>query len=302
MDRSGQTFFYHQNTLWSVEAITDSSANVVERYSYDAYGLPTILNGSGVPISLNSWGTPHSAIGNPWMFIGRQFDEETGAYFYRARHYDVVKGRFLQRDPFEYMDGMNLYEYVHDSPITRLDPAGFLMWNNLDAVFTTVNDTEKIIGRLGATTLQKEKAWGLTAPRINVSGNCQCPSQWPWLENVRVTSISIGFYSEVYLLPKYELKGFNSDDIRNWVLRAEGDHVSDFLDWANTKGKKLAEDAENQLKRERYYFLSGCAEEAGRSMYAALLPSLETAAENTNRKHDPPSSRRHDFGSLSRRP
>src|SRR5262249_61034236 len=104
------------------------------------------------------------------MFTGRQFDEETGLYFYRARYYDSVKGRFLQRDPLGYIDGMNLYEYVKDSPTTRVDPEGSLTWNNLDTVFTTVNNTDNIAGRKGATTLDKEKAWALTAPRLGVSG------------------------------------------------------------------------------------------------------------------------------------
>jgi RHS repeat-associated protein len=124
MDRGGQTYYYHQNALWSVEAITNSTAAVVERYSYDAYGLPSIFNGSGVPIPPNPWRTAHSAIDNPWMFTGRQFDEETGLYYYRARYYDPVKDRFLQRDPAGYMNGINLYHYTQDNPINILDPSG----------------------------------------------------------------------------------------------------------------------------------------------------------------------------------
>ena len=122
MARAGQTFYYHQNSLWSVEAITDAAGNVVERYAYDAYGLPAIFNGAGAAVAPNVWGTPHSAIGNPWMFTGRQLDEETGIYFYRARYYDPVKGRFLQRDPLGYVDGMNLYQaYFVNSGV---DPTG----------------------------------------------------------------------------------------------------------------------------------------------------------------------------------
>jgi RHS repeat-associated protein len=109
MDRGGQTYYYHQNALWSVEAITDSTASVVERDAYDAYGSPTILP---------------SIIGNPYLFTGRQLDAETGDYFYRARYYDPVKGRFLERDPLGYIDGMNLYEYGRSNPQTFTDPKG----------------------------------------------------------------------------------------------------------------------------------------------------------------------------------
>ncbi|BBJ24476.1 RHS repeat-associated core domain-containing protein [Candidatus Nitrotoga sp. AM1P] len=124
MDRAGQTYYYHQNSLWSVEAVTDSAANVVERYAYDVYGLPAIFNGVGAAVAPNPWGTPHSTTGNPWMFTGRQLDEETGIYFYRARYYDTVNGRFLQRDPLGYGNGMNLYEFVRSNPSNWLDPTG----------------------------------------------------------------------------------------------------------------------------------------------------------------------------------
>jgi RHS repeat-associated protein len=117
MDRSG-TYYYHQNGLWSVEAVTDSTGTVAERYDYDAYGAVTTTAGT------NSWGTAHSAIGNPWMFTGREFDEETGLYYYRARTYDTFQGRFLERDPIGPMNGPNLYEYVSDRPTFWLDPYG----------------------------------------------------------------------------------------------------------------------------------------------------------------------------------
>jgi RHS repeat-associated protein len=124
MDRLGTTYYYHQNALWSVEAVTNSAGTPVERYRYDAYGAVTVLDGSFNPVSPNAWGTPHSAIGSPWMFTGRQLDEEAGLYDYRARDLDTGKGRFLQRDPVEYEDGMNLYAYVRDMPTFSTDPSG----------------------------------------------------------------------------------------------------------------------------------------------------------------------------------
>jgi RHS repeat-associated protein len=124
MDRAGQSYYYHQNALWSPHALTDASGNVVERYTYDAYGGIIVLDASYNSLSLNAWGTPHSAVGNPFLFTGRELDEESGLCFYRARYYDPTKGRFLQRDAKEYVDGMNLYEYAKDNPVRFVDPSG----------------------------------------------------------------------------------------------------------------------------------------------------------------------------------
>jgi len=124
MDRGGQTYYYHQNALGSVEAISDTTGTLRERYSYDAYGAVTVTVPPFVTSVINPWGTPHSALGNPWMFTGRQLDEETGLYYYRARYYDTFKGRFLQRDPLDYRGGINLYEYVSDRPTARADAFG----------------------------------------------------------------------------------------------------------------------------------------------------------------------------------
>ncbi|MGY6276992.1 RHS repeat-associated core domain-containing protein [Methylomonas sp. MgM2] len=117
MQRGGADYYYHQNALWSVAAVTNAAGVVVERYDYSDYGCPSAT---------------HSAIGNPWMFTGRQWDEESGLYFYRARYYDCESGRFLQRDPLGYVDGMNLYGYVANKPSTLLDPFGYWTWTALE--------------------------------------------------------------------------------------------------------------------------------------------------------------------------
>jgi RHS repeat-associated protein len=120
-------YFYHQNTLYSVYALTDSTGKVVEGYQYDAYGRQTVFgpNGSGQvvfgPGGVFTEGG-HSAAGNPYLFTGRRLDPETNLYYYRARYYDTTEGRFLSRDPEGYRDGTDLYAayFVPDA----LDPSG----------------------------------------------------------------------------------------------------------------------------------------------------------------------------------
>ena len=58
------------------------------------------------------------------MFTGRQFDVETGLYYYRARYYNPYIGRFLQTDPVGYSGDMNLYRYCKNNPVALADPSG----------------------------------------------------------------------------------------------------------------------------------------------------------------------------------
>ena len=35
----------------------------------------------------------------PYTYTGREYDEETGPYYNRARYYDAKVGRFISEDP-----------------------------------------------------------------------------------------------------------------------------------------------------------------------------------------------------------
>jgi len=113
----GTTYYY--DGLGSVIALADYMGNVVEKYSYDVFGKPTIRNSQGVIRTT-------SAYGNRNMFTGREFETETGLYYYRARYYNPQIGRFIQIDPTYHIDGINLYKYARNNPIKRRDPFGLM--------------------------------------------------------------------------------------------------------------------------------------------------------------------------------
>ncbi len=110
-------FTYHQQALGSVTEVSEPGGSVVEWVSYDVYGKPTILDQQGNVVG-------QSPVGNPFLFTGREFDPEDGLYFYRARQYDPVVGKFLQQDPVGMASGPDTSEFVRSSPATFVDPTG----------------------------------------------------------------------------------------------------------------------------------------------------------------------------------
>ncbi len=73
-----------------------------------------------------------SSVANPYMFTGREYDSETGLYYYRARFYKPSIGRFLQTDPIGYADSLNLYQYCLNNPANYIDPYGLkILWKQV---------------------------------------------------------------------------------------------------------------------------------------------------------------------------
>ena len=110
-------YYYHLDGLGSVIALSNSSGQLLEKYKYDAFGNPTILSPTDELRSA-------SAYSNRFMFTGREYDSETGNYYYRARYYSPKLGRFLQTDPVGYNDSLNIYQYCLNNPLNYWDPYG----------------------------------------------------------------------------------------------------------------------------------------------------------------------------------
>lgn len=117
MTKNDNTYYYHTNHLGSVMALSDNSGKLIERVDYDAYGQPAFFDATDNELTASS-------IGNTILFTGREFDYETGNYYYRARTMHPSIGRFMQKDPLSFIDGMNDYGCVHNMPTLNIDPLG----------------------------------------------------------------------------------------------------------------------------------------------------------------------------------
>ena len=109
------TYYYHADGLGSITALTDRRGRVVQSYHYDSFG------------NLHN---QKNRIKQPYTFTAREYDRETGLYYYRARYYDAMAGRFISKDPIGFEgDGPNLYAYVLNNPINFIDPLGLNAWS-----------------------------------------------------------------------------------------------------------------------------------------------------------------------------
>ena len=121
-----QTYYYVKDHLGSVQALTDSSGTIVESYQYDAWGnVLDVKDGSGVS-------HPSSVVGNRYTWQGREISWATRLYYFRARWYDPVTGRWLSNDPIGISGGLNQYVFVGDNPVNYVDPYGLRIINNSD--------------------------------------------------------------------------------------------------------------------------------------------------------------------------
>jgi|GEM_PF-818048 len=59
-----------------------------------------------------------------YRYSGKEQDDFTGLYYYGHRYYVCWMGRWLSPDPIGHADGLNLYQFVHNSPENHEDEDG----------------------------------------------------------------------------------------------------------------------------------------------------------------------------------
>jgi RHS repeat-associated protein len=96
----------------NVAALSRGGDGIVSaNYEYDPFGQ--LIRASGVMAS-----------GNPFRFSNKYQDEETQLIYYGYRYNNPDTGRWLSKDPMEERGGQNLYGFVINDPIYRVDPLG----------------------------------------------------------------------------------------------------------------------------------------------------------------------------------
>jgi len=114
-----ETSYYHRDHLGSSAVMTNAAGVKVEATEYAPYG--TIREHTGTAVT-------------DYRYTGKELDTATNLYYYGARYYDPMIGRFVTPDPIlaAYIQNggvykpvnLNLYHYAANNPLIYVDPNG----------------------------------------------------------------------------------------------------------------------------------------------------------------------------------
>ncbi len=110
---TGSISYFHPDHLGSTSVLTDDNGVSEQDVAYYPYGA-----------TRSNTGTADVA----YKYTGKEQDNSTGLYFYEARYYDPVLGRFISPDTIvpdpENPQALSRYSYVLNNPLQYIDPSG----------------------------------------------------------------------------------------------------------------------------------------------------------------------------------
>ena len=184
--RSGTTSYYQADGLGSVTSLSSSAGALANTYTYDSFGNLTASTGS---------------LTNRFQYTGREFDPETGIYFYRARYYDPNPGRFASEDSFGFGGGENFYVYGYNSVVNLDDPFGLCPSNchcgcskchNVNMLVTGYDNSFKSTGKNPG-----DPGYGITASGTKAGpGTIAAPRNIPFGTGMFVPGYGCGTVSD----------------------------------------------------------------------------------------------------------
>ena len=126
---SGSISYFHPDHLGSTSVLTNGSGTKEEDLVYYPYGE-----------TFTNTGTANVA----YKYTGKELDDSTGLYFYEARYYDAVLGRFISADTLvpnpANPQAFNRYTYGNNNPILYNDPTGHFGFKSIKKGFKKVSN------------------------------------------------------------------------------------------------------------------------------------------------------------------
>jgi RHS repeat-associated protein len=110
MYKNGYEYRIISDHLGSVRMVVDNNNGaILQQLDYDPYGRVIVDTNPGF---------------QPFGYAGGLYDRDTGLVRFGRRDYDPAVGRWTSKDPIGFAGGLNLYGYVVQDPVNRIDSTG----------------------------------------------------------------------------------------------------------------------------------------------------------------------------------
>ncbi len=120
---ANETYFYTYDGNGNVsELIKKSDSTVAAHYEYDPFGNVVYLSGE-------------MKDANRYRYSTKYRDPMSGLYYYGYRYYNPTTGRWINRDPLEEQGGLNLYAFVGNNGVNKVDKLGQKVLNPNGYIF-----------------------------------------------------------------------------------------------------------------------------------------------------------------------
>ncbi|MEG1740866.1 MAG: RHS repeat-associated core domain-containing protein [Akkermansia sp.] len=106
--RKNATWYtYGHDLTKNVTEFYNTNGTIATAYDYTPYGAVTA-----------------TGIDQPFQWSSEVYDAELGMVYYNYRHYNHLDGRWISKDPFHELGGINLYGFVENAPSLYVDYNG----------------------------------------------------------------------------------------------------------------------------------------------------------------------------------
>ena len=139
----GQVYYFQRDHLGSTMSVTDSLGAYVQQVEYTPWGEVFVERNSG-----------SSGYETPYLFNGKELDDETGLYYYGARYYDPKLSLWFSVDPLSYYNPLG-----HDNHIDGKHNGGIFNQGNLNPYIYCYNNSVKYLDPNGEQVVAVHGTW-----------------------------------------------------------------------------------------------------------------------------------------------